>query len=70
MTTGTAAYRCTVYNRWGEVIFETEDPDAVWQGEVKGGDHFAPDGLYLYQVYLEDQLRIPFEYSGQIQLFR
>ena len=70
VTTGTAAYRCMVYNRWGEVIFETDDPEAVWQGEVKGGDHFAPDGLYLYQVYLEDQLRIPFEYAGQIQLFR
>ena len=70
VTTGTAAYRCMVYNRWGEVIFETEDPEAVWQGEVKGRDHFAPDGLYLYQVYLEDQLRIPFEYAGQIQLFR
>ena len=70
VTTGTAAYRCTIYNRWGEVIFETEDPDAVWQGEVNGGDHFAADGVYLYQVYLEDQLRIPFEYAGQIQLFR
>ena len=70
VTTGTAAYRCTIYNRWGEVIFETEDPEAVWQGEVNGGDHFAADGVYLYQVYLEDQLRIPFEYAGQIQLFR
>lgn len=70
VTTGTAAYHCIVYNRWGEVIFETEDPKAVWQGEVKGGNHFASDGVYLYQVYLEDQLRIPFEYAGQIQLFR
>ena len=70
VVTGTAAYHCVVYNRWGDVIFETDDPDAVWQGEVKGGDHFALDGVYLYQVYLEDQLRIPFEYAGQIQLFR
>ena len=70
VVTGTVAYHCVIYNRWGDVIFETDDPDAVWQGEVKDGDHFALDGVYLYQVYLEDQLRIPFEYSGQIQLFR
>ena len=70
VVTGTVAYHCVIYNRWGDVIFETDNPDAVWQGEVKDGDHFALDGVYLYQVYLEDQLRIPFEYSGQIQLFR
>ena len=70
VTTGTAAYECSVYNRWGELVFMTSDPSAVWQGEVNGGGHFAPDGMYLYQVYLEDQLRIPFTYTGQIQLFR
>ena len=42
----------------------------MWQGNVKDGVHYAPNGLYLYQVVLEDQLRIPFEYTGQIQLFR
>ena len=26
VTTGTAAYHCKVYNRWGEVFFETDDP--------------------------------------------
>jgi len=70
VTTGTAAYRCTIYNRWGEVVFSTTDPEALWQGEVKSGIHYAPDGMYLYQVYLEDQLRIPFTYSGQILLMR
>lgn len=70
VTTGTAAYRCTIYNRWGEIVFSTTDPEALWQGEVKSGTHYAPDGMYLYQVYLEDQLRIPFTYSGQILLMR
>jgi len=70
VTTGTAAYRCTIYNRWGEVVFSTTDPEALWQGEVKSGIHYAPEGMYLYQVYLEDQLRIPFTYSGQILLMR
>lgn len=70
VVTGTSAYSCKVFNRWGEVVFETEDPEAVWQGNVKDGVHYAPNGLYLYQVVLEDQLRIPFEYTGQIQLFR
>ena len=68
--TGLAAYKCKVYNRWGEVVFETTDPQMGWPGNVKGSDYYAPDGIYLYDVYLEDQLRIPFTYSGQIQVVR
>lgn len=69
-STGLSAYQCSVYNRWGEVLFSTTDPEEGWFGNVKNGDHYAPNGVYLYEVYLEDQLRIPFTYSGQIQLFR
>ncbi len=69
-STGLAAYMCQVYNRWGDVVFETDDPSVGWQGNVRGGAHYAPDGVYLYEVYLEDQLRIPFTYSGRIQLLR
>jgi gliding motility-associated-like protein len=68
--TGLAAYQCKVYNRWGDVVFETTDAETGWMGNVKLGDHYAPDGIYMYDVYLEDQLRIPFTYSGQIQLVR
>lgn len=69
-STGLAAYECKVYNRWGEVVFRTTDPEEGWIGNVNGESHYAPDGIYLYEVYLEDQLRIPFTYSGRIQLVR
>ena len=70
VATGLAAYECSVYNRWGEVIFHTTDANEGWIGNVNGGEHYAPNGFYLFHVYLEDQLRIPATYSGQIQLFR
>lgn len=70
VATGLAAFDCKVYNRWGEVIFHTTDVNEPWVGNVNGGEHYAPNGFYLYQIYLEDQLRIPATYSGQIQLFR
>ena len=68
--TGLAAYHCVIFNRWGEVVFETREAEEGWLGNVKGGEHYAQDGIYLYQVYLEDQLRLPMTYSGQIQLVR
>ena len=44
-----------VFNRWGEVIFESSDPEVPWLGNVDGGDHYAPDGMYFYQVRIEQE---------------
>ena len=45
-------YRFTVLNRWGEVVFETTNPETPWIGEnnLNGGEHFVPDGVYMYSV--------------------
>lgn len=37
----------TIYNRWGNVIFETKDPDINWDGTNASGDP-VPDGTYFY----------------------
>ena len=38
-----------VYNRWGQLVFETNDPTVGWDGTFKG-EHLAPDA---YAYYLE-----------------
>jgi len=45
-------YRFTVLNRWGEVVFDTNDPETPWIGQDSsmGGEHFVPDGVYMYSV--------------------
>ena len=45
-------YRFTVLNRWGEVVFDTTNPDLPWVGQNinEGGTHFVPDGVYMYTV--------------------
>ena len=45
-------YRFIVLNRWGEVVFETTNPDTPWIGQNNsmGGEHFVPDGVYMYSV--------------------
>ncbi len=40
-----------IFNRWGEVMFQSEDPLIGWDGR-SGGD-FVQDGSYLYFVELE-----------------
>ena len=40
-------YELSIYNRWGELVFFSEDPDEVWVGNVNGGEHYAPAGITI-----------------------
>jgi gliding motility-associated-like protein len=43
-------YEFAVYNRWGDLVFETEDQAQVWDGSYQGADHYIQDGIYSYKV--------------------
>jgi gliding motility-associated-like protein len=46
-------YNMTIYNRWGEVIFETQNPEQKWNGKSKTGKaHDA--GIYFVKVYYKN----------------
>jgi gliding motility-associated-like protein len=38
----------TVFNRWGQVIFHTTDPELGWNGTHKDNGELVPDGTYYY----------------------
>jgi len=37
-----------IFNRWGQVVFETQDPDINWKGSYKDSSEPLPDGVYYY----------------------
>lgn len=40
-----------IYNRWGQVVFETTNPNEGWDGTYKGKDEQM--GTYVYYLYYE-----------------
>jgi gliding motility-associated-like protein len=36
-----------IYNRWGQLVFETTDPDIEWEGTNLAGNDLS-DGVYSY----------------------
>lgn len=40
-----------IFNRWGELIIDTNDIERGWDGKIKGID--APSETYIYKVYVE-----------------
>ena len=37
-----------VYNRWGQVIYQTTEPDFKWDGTHQESGTAVPDGTYYY----------------------
>lgn len=49
---GLEHFELTVYNRWGEVVFHSDQIGARWDGTYKGKP--APGGAYGYEIIAKD----------------
>ncbi len=68
VTTGFAGsnYLFQIFNRWGQVIFETNDPNEGWNG-IHNGNH-APQGVYIYRLVYDDVNGNPIDRKGNVTL--
>ena len=63
-----AAVNMKIYNRWGELVYQTTNVDQGWNGTVNGKP--APIGTYIHHTELTDDMGITFIKSGEIILIR
>jgi len=61
-------YDFRIYNRWGELIFETSDFRQGWNGKYKGA--LVPPGVYIYSVYAQGYNGQRFYLSGDVAVLR
>ena len=59
-------YTVTIFNRWGEIIFQKENEG--WDGTINGTK--IQNGIYAYSIIVYDFKDKPFSYSGIISLIR
>ena len=45
-----------VYNRWGELIFFTDNPYEGWNGKDKSNSDYVQNGVYLWKVKARDKV--------------
>ena len=64
----TAAVEFKVFNRWGELLFITEDLGKGWDGSYKGSA--MPEGTYVFRAFLTDHAGRTSERSGTVVLLR
>ena len=61
-------YRFMIFNRWGEVIYETDVIDNAWDGRFQG--EIVSDGVYIWKVMVTDNIGIEHEYVGHVTLLK
>lgn len=63
---GAKNYTITIFDRWGEIIFQEEN--GIWDGKVNG--NFVQDGVYSYSILAIDFKDKPFIYTGIVTLLK
>ena len=43
-------WRTWIYNRWGQLMWYSEDITEPWVINVQGGQYYASDGVYTYKI--------------------
>lgn len=68
-STNLIVLRGTIYNRWGQKMYEWEGPDGSWDGYTSAGI-VAPEGTYFYVITAEGADGNTYEFQGDVTLLR
>jgi gliding motility-associated-like protein len=65
---GANSYKLIIYNRWGQIVFETTDPKSGWDGTFNGAE--CQEGVYSYMLIYKGRKTHNKQTRGSIILMR
>jgi gliding motility-associated-like protein len=68
--TNLADYRLAIFNRWGELVFTSENVEEGWDGMVRSSKKPAKGDVYVYKVDYTDHKGYPQLVIGHVALLR
>jgi gliding motility-associated-like protein len=64
-------YQLLIFDRWGEVIFESSHPQVGWDGTVKGNAKLGKSEVYVWKINVRDNVNgEKKEYVGHVTLLK
>lgn len=63
-------YKLTIFNRWGEKVYEAENKDAKWDGKHIGTGGDCPAGVYFVVINYRLRGKSDATYRGTLTLIR
>ena len=64
-------FHMMVFDRWGNLIFESYDQDKGWDGKANGGKYLAQEDTYVWVItYTEQHSKAKHKIIGHVNLIR
>ncbi len=63
-------YEMAIFDRWGNLVFFSDDYNKPWDGKANHGDALAQMDVYVYTIKLTDFKRKKHTYKGIVTLVR
>jgi gliding motility-associated-like protein len=64
-------FKLEVFNRWGDIVFSTNNPETVWTGNTYNGAYYCPEGVYNWTaIVVSKTTGERFEIQGHLNLIR
>ena len=60
----------SIYNRWGDLVYTSDDVHLGWDGKSQTSGEIMPSGFYVYKIMLQDYNNKTWVYSGEINLIK
>ena len=61
------SFEMMIYDRWGELVFKTNEVNKGWDGSIKGGK-MAKQDTYVYKIKVKDFKNKKREFVGHINV--
>ena len=67
---GVQDYKVQIYNRWGDLVYQSDVLEEGWNGRLFNTGEPLPEGVYTYIISIRDINNEPQSESGTLHLFR
>ena len=65
------SFKLWVFNRWGDELYYSEDPEGAWTGGSDKGEFYVEDGTYLWRIECIELGSTKVEvFEGHVNIFR
>ena len=65
-----STFNLVVYDRWGELIYQTNDVTVSWTGAKNNSGPILKQDVYVYKITFQDEKKKHYEKVGHVSLLR
>jgi len=64
------SFKMYIFDRWGMMLYETDDMNKGWNGTVNGGTRVCQEDTYVYMIQAVDMNQGKHNYIGKVTLLK